>query len=81
MNAVTTTPSQKIPSEKVFTGPQPLRPQNFGELVEFAKMAARSSLVPKDYLGKPENILLAIQIGSEIGLAPMQSAAKSGDTQ
>jgi hypothetical protein len=73
MNAVTTTPSQKIPSEKVFTGPQPLRPQNFGELVEFAKMAARSTLVPRDYLGKPENILLAIQMGSEIGLAPMQS--------
>jgi hypothetical protein len=54
-------------------GPHPLRPQNFGELVEFAKMAARSSLVPRDYLGKPENILLAIQMGSEIGLAPMQS--------
>jgi len=54
-------------------GHHPLRPQNFGELVEFAKMAARSSLVPKDYVGKPENILLAIQMGSEIGLAPMQS--------
>ena len=53
--------------------PHPLRPQNFGELVEFAKMAARSTLVPRDYLGKPKNILLAIQMGSEIGLAPMQS--------
>ena len=61
MNAITT------------TRPHPLRPQNFGELVEFAKMAARSTLVPRDYLGKPENILLAIQMGSEIGLAPMQS--------
>jgi len=55
------------------SSPHPLRPQNFGELVEFAKMAARSTLVPRDYLGKPENILLAIQMGSEIGLAPMQS--------
>jgi len=55
------------------TSPHPLRPQNFGELVEFAKMAARSTLVPRDYIGKPENILLAIQMGSEIGLAPMQS--------
>jgi hypothetical protein len=54
-------------------GPHPLRPQNFGELVEFSKMAARSSMVPRDYLGKPENIVLAIQMGSEIGLAPMQS--------
>jgi hypothetical protein len=61
MNAITT------------TGPHPLRPQNFGELMEFAKMAARSTMVPRDYLNKPENILLAIQMGSEIGLAPMQS--------
>ena len=55
------------------TSPHPLRPQNFSELMEFAKMAARSTLVPRDYLGKPENIVLAIQMGSEIGLAPMQS--------
>ena len=60
-------------SQALTTAPHPLRPQNFGELVEFAKMAARSTLVPRDYLGKPENILLAIQMGSEIGLAPMQS--------
>jgi hypothetical protein len=41
--------------------------------VEFAEIAARSNLVPKDYRGRAEDILLAVQLGSEIGLRPMQS--------
>lgn len=57
--------------------PQPmgmvLRPQTFGELMQFAGMAAKSQMVPRDYQGKPENIVLAVQMGSELGLAPMQS--------
>lgn len=50
-----------------------LQPSNFQELVGFAKMAAGSDLMPKDYKGKPENIMIAVQMGSELGLAPMQS--------
>lgn len=50
-----------------------LRPQTFDQLKIFADMAAKSSLVPKDYVGRPENIMLAVQMGSEIGLAPMQA--------
>ena len=50
-----------------------LRPQNFAELVQFAQMAARSSMVPPQYKGQPESIMLAIQMGSELGLPPMQS--------
>lgn len=50
-----------------------LRPQSFGELVQFAQMAAKSQMVPRDFQGKPENIMLAVQMGSELGLAPMQS--------
>lgn len=50
-----------------------LNPQTFAELVQFANMAAKSALVPRDYQGKPENIMLAVQMGSELGLAPMQS--------
>lgn len=50
-----------------------LRPQSFQELVTFANMAARTSMVPKDYQGKPENVMLAVQMGSELGLAPMQA--------
>lgn len=50
-----------------------LRPQTFDQLKIFAEMAAKSSLVPKDYAGRPENIMLAVQMGSELGLAPMQA--------
>jgi hypothetical protein len=34
---------------------------------------AKSDFAPKDFRGKPESCLLAIQHGSEIGLSPMQS--------
>jgi hypothetical protein len=36
-------------------------------------MVAASEFAPKDFRGKPESCLLAIQHGSEIGLSPMQS--------
>lgn len=50
-----------------------LAPATFGEMMGFAQMLAKSSFVPKDFIGKPENILVAIQWGMEIGLAPMQA--------
>lgn len=50
-----------------------LRPQTFDQLATFAQMAAKSALVPRDYQNKPENIMIAVQMGSEIGLAPMQA--------
>jgi len=39
----------------------------------FSQMVAKSEFAPKDFRGKPESCLLAIQHGSEIGLSPMQS--------
>jgi len=53
--------------------PAGLRPQSFAELERFAAMAAKSSMVPKDYINRPENVMVAIQMGSELGLAPLQS--------
>lgn len=50
-----------------------LRPQTFDQLATFANMASKSALVPRDYQNKPENIMIAVQMGSEIGLAPMQA--------
>jgi hypothetical protein len=47
--------------------------QTMGEAMQFAKMVAASDFAPKDFRGKPESCLLAIQHGSEIGLSPMQS--------
>jgi len=50
-----------------------LRPTNFDQLHVFAQTAAKSSMVPAQYRGKPEDIMLAVQMGSEVGLAPMQA--------
>jgi hypothetical protein len=46
---------------------------SFDDAFRFAKMVAASDFAPKDFRGKPESCLLAIQHGSEIGLSPMQS--------
>jgi hypothetical protein len=48
-------------------------PATFGEAKQFATELASSNLVPKAYAGKPLDILVAIQWGTELGLAPMQS--------
>jgi hypothetical protein len=48
-------------------------PTNLTEAMTFCDMLANSNMVPKDYVGKPQNILVAIQWGMELGLAPMQS--------
>jgi len=45
----------------------------FDDAFRFAKMVSGSDFAPKDFRGKPESCLLAIQHGSEIGLSPMQS--------
>jgi len=43
------------------------------EAMEFSKFLASSTHIPKDFQGNPNNILVAIQWGYEIGLAPMQA--------
>lgn len=43
------------------------------QAMEYAKMIADSDLAPKDYKGKPGNVLIAMQFGSEIGLKPLQA--------
>lgn len=50
-----------------------LRPTTFGEAMEFAKMIAGSGMVPAAYRGKPADVLIAIQMGAELGFAPMQA--------
>ena len=47
--------------------------QTFDDAFRFAKMVSASEFAPKDFKGKPESCLLAIQHGSEVGLSPMQS--------
>jgi len=46
---------------------------SFEDAFRFSKMVASSEFAPKDFRGKPESCMLAIQHGSEVGLSPMQS--------
>jgi hypothetical protein len=39
----------------------------------FSDMLANSSMVPRAYQGKPQDILVCVQWGMEMGLAPMQA--------
>src|SRR5688500_16008137 len=50
-----------------------LNPASLKEAIELSELMAKSDLVPKDYKGKPGNILVAVQMGAEIGLPAMQS--------
>lgn len=48
-------------------------PTTMGEALQFSEMLANSSMVPKAYQGKANDVLVCIQWGYEMGLAPMQS--------
>lgn len=48
-----------------------MTPTTLEEGWRYAKLIAGSELAPKDYKGKPENVLVAMQMGAEVGLAPM----------
>lgn len=50
-----------------------LAPQNMSEAIEFSKMIAGSGMVPQAYRDKPQDILVAVQWGYEVGLQPMQA--------
>ena len=43
------------------------------EAMTYAKMVANSDFAPKEFRGKPESCLLAIDLGSSIGLSRIQS--------
>lgn len=46
-------------------------PQTLTEAIALSKLIANSELAPKDFKGKPANVLIAMQMGAEVGLAPM----------
>jgi ribosomal protein L37AE/L43A len=53
--------------------PASFAPQTFSEAMEFAKLVAVSDLAPKDYKDKPGNVLIAMQMGAELGLSPISA--------
>jgi hypothetical protein len=50
-----------------------LTPSSLTEAMAFADILAKSTIVPKEFLGNPGNILVAIQWGLELGLQPLQA--------
>lgn len=50
-----------------------LTPTSLAEAMEFSKLIASSDVVPKIYINKPGNVLVAVQMGAELGLKPMQA--------
>jgi len=46
---------------------------NLESALVFCEKIAGTSLVPQNFRGKPDDILVAIQMGKEVGLEPMQS--------
>lgn len=60
-------------SQLTTTNRQGFAPATLGEAMEFSKMLADSTMVPRAYQGKPQDILVCVQWGQEIGLAPLQA--------
>ena len=48
-----------------------LTPTTFEGVVKFAQTISTSQMVPANFRGKPDDILVAVQWGNEVGLAPM----------
>ncbi len=49
------------------------QPKDMDQAMRLATMMANSALVPPQYKGKPEDTLIAMMMGSELGLNPMQA--------
>jgi hypothetical protein len=50
-----------------------LTPNNLQEAMQYSEILAKSTIVPKNYQNRSGDILVAIQMGSELGLKPIQS--------
>jgi hypothetical protein len=50
-----------------------LEPTTLQEAMRFSDILAGSTMVPRDFQGKPGNVLVAIQWGREVGLGPLQA--------
>jgi hypothetical protein len=57
----------------VQSGAWSMTPQSLDEAMKYADMIANSDIVPADYKGKPGNVLIAMQMGQELGLQTMQA--------
>jgi len=63
-NRLTIEQSSKVTRLAAFT------PANLGEAIALSKLIASSELAPKEYRGKPGNVLIGMQYAAELGIAP-----------
>lgn len=61
-----------VPIEKQPSG-FALAPRNIDEAMRLADMICKSELAPKAFKGKPEDTLIAMMMGNEVGLNPLQA--------
>lgn len=50
-----------------------LAPRSLQEAMDYAKLIAQSGMVPQSFQGKPADVLVAVQMGAELGLPPTQA--------
>jgi hypothetical protein len=50
-----------------------LAPTNMDQAMKMAEMLSKSGMVPKHYQNKPQDTLVAMMMGHEVGLNPIQS--------
>jgi hypothetical protein len=53
--------------------PQPVQSGALREQMDYARAVASASLLPESYRGKPADIMLAVGLGSSMGLSPAES--------
>lgn len=66
-NALQVVDRQTLPVRQSF------EPTNLQEAMEFSKMIAESELAPPNFRGKPANVLVALQMGRELNVPPLQA--------
>ena len=46
-------------------------PENYDHWCKIAKMMATSQMVPKGYMNRPQDILIAMELGASLGMTPL----------
>ena len=62
------TPETFVPQVSKQRLPTIAAPTNWTDLMKFCGDLAESSLVPKDFKGRPADLAIAISMGNEVGL-------------
>lgn len=73
MDQKTETAVAEPKQKSMIAGNSFMEPRNLSEALALAQELAKSDIVPKEFSGKPSNILIAFGFGGSVGLNPMQS--------